>query len=451
MKISIFGLGYVGCVSAACLSKNGHYVIGVDVDPNKVNLINDGKPTIIEKDIEELIKAGKNSNLLEATADINFAINNSDVSIICVGTPNQEDGSLNLNYVFRVASQIGQALKTKNAFHVIAVRSTVLPGTNMKIAEIIEAESGKTRNKDFAMVSNPEFLREGTAIHDYYNPPYTLLGSNNEKALNIMEKIYENIDAPIYKTEFAIAEIIKYVNNTYHALKITFANEVGNICKGLNIDSHEVMELFCKDTKLNISPYYFKPGFAYGGSCLPKDLRALVNLSKSFNLESPVINNIERSNELQKEIVLKEIIKFGKKKIGILGLSFKAGTDDLRESPIVDVTERLIGKGYQVKIYDNNVHLSRLVGANKSYIESKLPHLSSLLTDLQDVLENSEVIIIANNDKEYKKLFNCVEKSNFIELIDMVKETELKNKIAYDLVRIAKEVNFEGQYNGICW
>lgn len=451
MKISILGLGYVGCVSAGCLSNNGHYIVGVDIERSKIDLINQGKPTIIEKDIDELIKNGIDKGLLKATTDINSAIMDTDVSIICVGTPSSETGQLNLDYVYRVAEQIGIALKNKNTFHVLAIRSTVQPGTCLNIAKIIERKSKKIKNKDFAIVSNPEFLREGTAVYDYYNPTFTLIGSDCNQALEIMENIYENINAPIYRTKFEVAEIIKYVNNAFHALKITFANEVGNICKGMNIDSHKVMEIFCKDTRLNISPYYLKPGFAYGGSCLPKDLRALVNLAKQMNLESPVLSNIERSNELQKELVLKEIIKLNKKKIGILGLSFKAGTDDLRESPIIDVIERLIGKGYKVKICDRNVELSRLTGSNKSYIQSKLPHLSLLLTNLQTLINDSEVIVIANKEEEYKDIFTCIEKPDFYKIDGVVNEIKFKNKIAYDLVRIAEEASFEGQYNGICW
>lgn len=441
MNISIFGLGYVGCVSAGCLSKNGFNVIGVDVVEHKVNLLNQGKPTIIEKDIDTIIKESFDNGKLKATTNTEDAILNSDISIICVGTPIGDNGNLDLIYIYKVCEQIGKALKEKKSFHVVAIRSTVPPETSKKAAKIIEENSNKKQNIDFAMVSNPEFLREGTAVSDYYNPPYTILGSESKKALDIMESIYTNINAPVIKTDIKVAEIIKYVNNTYHALKIAFANEIGNICKGLDIDSHDVMDIFCKDTQLNISPYYFKPGFAYGGSCLPKDLNALANMSKNMNIETPVINNIKRSNEIQKDTALEQIIKFGKKKIGVLGLSFKAGTDDLRESPTVDLIERLIGKGYEVKIYDKNVQLSRLIGSNKSYIESKLPHLSSLLADINTVIDESEIIVVANKENDYKTIFECETKEN----------CKLKEKIAYDLVRITKEMNFEGEYSGICW
>lgn len=394
-----------------------------------------------------------NSKLLEATTDVEYAVLNTDISIICVGTPSTDIGRLNFDFIYTVASQIGKALKDKNTFHVITIRSTVHPGTNKKVAEIIEKESGKKFNVDFAMVSNPEFLREGTAVNDYYNPAFTLIGSDNEKALSIMEEVYNEIDAPIYKTDFEVAEIIKYVNNTFHALKIPFGNEIGHICKAMNIDSHKVMDLFCKDDKLNISSYYFKPGFAYGGSCLPKDLGSLVRLSKDLNVETPVIESICKSNEMQKEMLLNKIIKVDKKEIGILGLSFKAGTDDLRESPIIDVIERLIGKGFNVKIYDKNVNLSRLIGSNKSYIEKKLPHLASLITDLDTVVNESELLIITNKEDEFKPVFEIISKKDFKnnEAVQLNKHFDYRNKAIIDLVRISEKVNTGGQYEGICW
>lgn len=277
MRISIFGLGYVGCVVAACMAKNGHHVIGVDIDLVKVDLINNGKPTIVEKDLPALVLEGHHSGRLKATTSVENAILDSCLSIICVGTPSAEDGSLNLVYLQQVAMEIGQVLALKSEFHVILIRSTVPPGTHEALGHLIAEHSGKSFNQDFAMVSNPEFLREGTAITDYFNPPYTLIGSEHPKALEMVASLYMGIDAPLYKTELKVAEIIKYVSNAFHALKVTFANEIGNICKAMSIDSHSVMDVFCKDTNLNISPCYLKPGLAYGGSCLPKDLSALVN------------------------------------------------------------------------------------------------------------------------------------------------------------------------------
>ena len=434
MNISIFGLGYVGCVSLGCLAKNGHHVIGVDVNKLKVNLINEGKSTIIEKDIDTIIKEQRENNNISATLDHKFAVSNSDVTIICVGTPSTNNGHLNLEYIYQTANQIGEALKEKESFHVIVIRSTVLPGTNNKAGEIIAEVSGKKRNIGFAVVSNPEFLREGSAVEDYYNPAITVLGSDCNKAIKIMESMYADIKAPIVNTDIEVAEIIKYVNNTFHALKICFANEIGNICKKMNIDSHEVMDIFCKDTHLNISPYYFKPGFAYGGSCLPKDMKALKTISHDSYLSSPLIEAIHNSNENQKRIVIDMIESTGGKKIGILGLSFKKGTDDLRYSPAVDIVEYLFGKGYNILIWDEIVQQSKLVGSNKEFIQQRIPHLSKLITDsVIEVIEKSEIIIITQKNK---KISSLIEK--------------YPEKVFIDVVRVI-EKSSSGNYQGICW
>lgn len=435
MRISIFGLGYVGCVSAGCLAGMGHEIIGVDVNQTKVDQLNSGKPTIIEKDIELLIKQGHERGLIKAMTDSEEAVHDTDVSIISVGTPSSKTGHLNLDYIYGVAELIGRGIKGKEAFHVVAIRSTVLPGTNEKVGSLIEEASGKIRGVDFAVVSNPEFLREGTAVHDYYNPPLTLIGCEHEKAKAVMNEIYQKIPGEKVFTDIRVAEIMKYVNNTYHALKIVFGNEVGNICKGLDIDSHKVMEIFCMDKQLNISPYYFKPGFAYGGSCLPKDSKALKTLASELYVDTPVIRSIHGSNELQKDNALNIIMDKGKRKIGILGLSFKAGTDDLRNSPIVDVVERLLGKGYEIAIYDKNVKLSELTGTNKAYIESKIPHLQRFISgSLEDVIQDSEVIVIANKEKEFDDLLNTY-----------------PGKTIVDLVRMWKKVDYDGDYEGLCW
>lgn len=427
-NISIFGLGYVGCVSLGCLAKNGHKVIGVDVVQHKVDLINQGKPTIIEKDIDTIIAEEHRAGRISATTDQIEAVKNTEVSIICVGTPSTGNGHLNLDYIYNTARGIGEALKEKDGFHVVAIRSTVLLGTNKKVGELIEQTSGKKRNEDFAVVSNPEFLREGSAVKDYYNPPVTVIGSENEKALDIMAGIYSKVDAPIEKTEVKVAEIIKYVNNSFHALKITFANEVGNICKKLDIDSHKVMDLFCKDTHLNISPYYFKPGFAYGGSCLPKDLKALNTIAHDAYLNSPVLESIERSNQNQKRTAFELITSKGKRKIGILGLSFKKGTDDLRYSPIVEVTESLLGKGYDICIFDEKVNLSNITGTNKHYIENKIPHLSKLLRqDLDEVAKHADLLVISQNDERFRDLIDKYPDKQFIDLVRVVDENRNHN------------------------
>ena len=435
MRISIFGMGYVGCVGAACCAKLGHHVIGVDVSSHKVELINQGRPTIIEKDIDELVKYAHAEGRLEATVDAAYAVNNSEISFIAVGTPSSKEGHLNLEYIYKVAGQIGMALKDKDNFHIIAIRSTVLPGTNGKIGEIIEEVSGKKRNRDFTVVSNPEFLREGTGVHDYLNPPLTLVGADNEMAVDKMRALYRDIPGEFIATDIKVAEMMKYINNTFHALKIVFGNEVGNICKALEVDSHKVVEIFCKDRQLNISPYYFKPGFAYGGSCLPKDSKALRTLARDFYIDVPVINAIEESNEIQKKNAVNIIVEKGKRKVGVLGLSFKAGTDDLRCSPIVDVVEALLGKGFELRIYDKNVKLSEITGTNKDFIMAKIPHLQHFIyDDLDRVVTESDVLVVTNKEAEFDGLLK-----------------KYPGKIIVDLVRAWKEVDYAGNYEGISW
>lgn len=443
MKISIFGLGYVGCVGIGCLSKQGHTLVGVDVSDIKVDLINQGKPTIVEKDIDTLISEGHQAGRIRATKDYKEAVLSTDISFLCVGTPSSDNGHLDLTYILQTAHQIGQALKEKTGFHIVVIRSTVFPGTNAKMTAIIEQESGKKHDVDFAVVSNPEFLREGTAVQDYLNPPLTVLGSSCPRAIEQMKSLYQGLnDAPIEIVEIGVAEMIKYVNNSYHALKVVFANEIGNICKKLGIDSHEVMRIFCMDKQLNISPYYFRPGFAYGGSCLPKDLKGLKTLAHDLYLETPVLNAIEHSNELHILQVIKHIEQLDeqrsyqgqeKMKIGVLGLSFKAGTDDMRNSPIVNVIEALHGKGFDIRIYDKNVSMSRLIGKNKSVITSKLPHLDVMLQeDINKVTQWADCIIIANKDEAFRDA-----------------QITIGTQVI-DLVRI-KELEGVDGYSGLCW
>ncbi|MEO6452925.1 MAG: nucleotide sugar dehydrogenase [Ginsengibacter sp.] len=431
MDISIFGLGYVGCVSLGCLAKNGHTVIGVDTSPIKVNQINKGLPTIIEKDIDTIIKEQFAAGRISATTDFKLAILKTEISIVAVGTPSAPHGHLNLEYVYKVAENFGKVLAEKNSFHVIAIRSTVMPGTADKFAAIIEEKSGKLRNLDFAIVSNPEFLREGSAVADYFNPPLTLLGAVHAEAAQKLASLYNHLPAEVIITDIRVAEIMKYINNTFHALKISFANEVGNICKELAIDSHKVMEIFCKDRELNISSYYFKPGFAYGGSCLPKDLKGLQTLAHDLYVNTPVINSIDKTNDIQIQRAIDLIMRQKKKKLGFLGLSFKAGTDDLRNSPAVTVIETFIGKGYEIRIYDKNVQLSRLTGTNKEYIDAHIPHLSKLMTDdIKNILDNSEVIIINNKENEYLETF--LNWNGHADIIDMVRiDGQVRNNPGY--------------------
>ncbi|MGK7393543.1 MAG: nucleotide sugar dehydrogenase [Candidatus Cyclobacteriaceae bacterium M3_2C_046] len=435
MNISIFGLGYVGCVSLGCLAQNGHQVTGVEVSQEKIDLINQGRPTIIEKDIDEIIHTQWKLGRISATENYKEAVQNSDVSIICVGTPSTNNGHLTLQYIYKTAENIGEALKDKDEFHVVAIRSTVLVGSNKKFGEIVEEVSGKKRNVDFALVSNPEFMREGSAVKDFYNPAVTVLGCENSRAIKIMKEVYRDINAPVEETAIEVAEVIKYVNNSFHALKITFANEVGNICKNMDIDSHQVMDIFCMDTQLNLSPYYLKPGFAYGGSCLPKDLKALNTIAHDAYLSTPVISSIESSNQYQKKMALDLIKSKGIKKIGILGLSFKQGTDDLRYSPIVEITENLLGRGFDIMIYDEKVNLSRITGTNKTYIDTHIPHLSKLLTnDLNQIARHAELMVITQKIPEVDHLMQQYPQKQFI-----------------DLVRINKEARTDGNYEGICW
>lgn len=435
MKISIFGLGYVGCVGAACLAELGHHVIGVEHVQNKVDLINQGKPTIIEAEIAELVKKAHEKGGLVATTDYKYAVKNTEISFICVGTPSSVEGHLNLNYIYGVARQIGEGIREKEQFHIIAIRSTVLPGTNQKVGEIIAEVSGKERGKDFTIVSNPEFLREGTAVQDYLNPPLTLIGTDSEYADQMFRSLYKDLPGEFVSTEIKVAEMMKYVNNTFHALKIVFGNEVGNICKALNIDSHKVMEIFCKDRQLNISSYYFKPGFAYGGSCLPKDSKALRTLAHDLYVNVPVMNAIDSSNEIQKKTALDIIESKGRKSIGVLGLSFKAGTDDLRNSATIDIVEILYGKGYDVHIYDKNVKISQLTGTNADFIAAKLPHLYEIITDdLDAVCSKCNVLVIANKEKEFVPI-----------------PEKYPHKCIVDLVRQFTEIDYEGNYEGISW
>ena len=438
MKVSVFGLGYVGSVSAASFATDGHTVVGVDVNPDKVATLNEGRSPIIEHGLAELIHAAAAAGSLRATTSTAEAISATDVSLLCVGTPSRRNGSLDLSYLERVSQQIGHALRDKDAYHVVIVRSTVLPGTTHDVViPALEKASGKSYGSGFGVTVNPEFLREGTAIHDFRNPPLTLVGHNFTSDAAPTEALYANVGAPMVTTSIRTAEMIKYASNTWHALKVCFANEIGNLCKRLDIDSHEVMDIFCRDEKLNLSSYYLKPGFAFGGSCLPKDVRALQYRAKEVDLAMPVIQSILPSNQLQIQHALEQVTDSGKKRIGLLGFSFKAGTDDLRESPIVILAEALLGKGHELRIYDKNVSVARLVGANKEYINTQIPHLSSLLCDsIDEVLCNSDVIVVGNGAPEFA---------------EALKRTRPEQLIV-DLVRLKIDRSeIPGQYQGICW
>ena len=438
MKVSVFGLGYVGCVSAASFAGDGHEVVGVDVNADKVAAINAGRSPIVEPGLDDLLSEGVAQGRLRATADTADAIHDSDVSLLCVGTPSRRNGSLDLSYLARVSEQIGDALKDKPAYHVVVVRSTVLPGTTHEmVIPALERTSGKKYGDGFGVSVNPEFLREGTALKDFRKPPLTLVGHNHAADATGTMRLYQTIDAPLISTSIRVAEMMKYTSNTWHALKVVFANEIGNLCKKLNVDSHEVMDIFCRDEKLNLSPYYLKPGFAFGGSCLPKDVRALQYRAKELDVELPLISQILPSNRQQIQHALDQVLETGKRTVGLLGFSFKAGTDDLRESPMVILAEAVLGKGLSLKIFDKNVSLARLVGANKEYIENQIPHLSSLLCDTIDqVIDGSEVIVVGNHAPE------------FVDAITRCRPEQ----IVIDLVRLPIDgARLQADYRGICW
>ena len=436
MKVSLFGLGYVGCVSAACFAEAGHRVVGVDVNPLKVDILNSGQSPIVEEGIATLIMDAVTKGTLRATNDARDAVLSSDITLLCVGTPSNKNGSLDLRHVFTVAEQIGEILRHKDEFHVVVIRSTTMPGTAEQVTGILERASGKAATEHFAVISNPEFLREGSAVADFKNPPLTLIGGESDRGMKIVAELYAHVEAPVVRETTRVSEMIKYANNSWHATKVTFANEIGNICKGMGIDGHKVMNLVCQDTKLNLSPVYMKPGFAFGGSCLPKDLRALIFRAKEMDIASPLLESLMRSNGLQVQRVVDILLAWRKRQIGFLGLSFKGGTDDLRESPIVGVIETMIGKGYDCKIYDSNVSLAKIFGANKDYIEKEIPHLDRLMSrHIEEVIDHAEVLVIANHHKDFVRIV----------------EKPPAGKRILDLVRIRADVPAADGYHGICW
>ena len=436
-KISVFGLGYVGVVSACCLAKDGHYVVGVDTNETKVHLLKFGISPIVEQGIPELIKEAVAHKRLQATIDPQEAVSETELSLVCVGTPSQLNGNLDLKYVRSVCEQIGKALKHKKEFHVVVCRSTTLPGSMRNVViPALEEYSEKKAGVDFGVCNNPEFLREGTAIYDFYQPPKIVIGQIEPKSGDLVAALYAKLNAPMFRVDLETAEMIKYADNIWHALKVTFANEIGNICKASNIDGRKVMEIFCSDTKLNISPYYLKPGFAFGGSCLPKDVRAIVYKGRNLDLDLPVLNAILLSNQRQVEQGLKIIMSNGNKKIGILGLSFKADTDDLRESPIVELIERLLGKGYDIRVYDQNVNLAKLMGTNRDFILNHIPHISRLMVEsMEEILQHAQTIVIGNKAKEFLTIMGRLR----------------KEQVIVDLAGAVDQRSQEGRYNGICW
>jgi GDP-mannose 6-dehydrogenase len=435
--LSVFGLGYVGCVSAACFAKEGHDVIGVDLSSNKVDMINRGQSTIVEAGIGPLVAEMVKTGRLRATTDAEAAVAASSISLVCVGTPTRANGSIDLAAIERVCTDIGGHLRHKAERHTVVIRSTVLPGTIHELAiPALERASAKQAGSGFGICSNPEFLREGTSIADFYDPPYTLIGADDAESSEAIAGLYAGISAPVHVVPIRVAETVKYASNCFHGLKIGFANEIGNLCKSLGVDSHEVMRLFAEDRKLNISASYLRPGFAFGGSCLPKDLRALTYRAKELDIHVPILNAILESNEKQVRRAFDLIMAIGSKRIGVLGLSFKEGTDDLRESPMVSLIEMLIGKGMQLSIYDGNVSQSNLMGSNREYIEHEIPHIWSLMKpSIADVLRDADIIVLGNRTKEFGHIDNDLG----------------EGQVVVDLVRLFGSRVSDDSYIGICW
>lgn len=408
MRISIFGMGYVGAVCAACLADRGHTVIGVDIAQTKIDLINRGRSPIVEPGLQELLQRGVAAGRIRATADTADAIRQSDLSMVCVGTPSKKNGDLDLRFVEAVVADIGMALRGKRERHTVVIRSTVLPGTTKEVVvPLLEGTSLKRIGRDLGLAVNPEFLRESTAIADYNAPPMTVIGEWDEASGDMLAQLYADLSAPLIRKPIEVAEMVKYTCNVWHATKITFANEIGNIAKELGVDGREVMEVMCRDSKLNLSSYYLKPGYAFGGSCLPKDVRALNFRATQVDVAHPLIGSLMRSNEIHLKRAFDLVASFGDRRVGMLGLSFKPQTDDLRESPLVELAEMLIGKGYELSIFDRNIEYARVHGANREYITSRIPHISSLLIpDLDEVIERSDVLVVGQRDRSFEKVLN---------------------------------------------
>ena len=438
MNISIFGLGYVGAVSLACLARDGHKVVGVDVDAAKLALIAEGKTPVVEEGMVELMANVMKSGRVSVTTDVDQAVLGSELSLICVGTPSAPNGSQDLSAMLKLAHDLGRAMRGKTGGHVFVFRSTLVPGTVEDLLRpIMEQESGKRDGEGFHVCFQPEFLREGTSIRDYDRPPFTIVGANSEHALEKLKALFGHLPCKIHATSIRAAEMVKYCCNNFHALKITFANETARLCEALGVDAFEVMNLVCGDTQLNISPAYLKPGFAFGGSCLPKDLRATMYLAKSRDVELPMLGHVLQSNRVHAEHAIAKVLASGRRRVGMIGLSFKTGTDDLRESPLVHMAEQFIGKGLNLLVYDPEVHLSRLLGANRRFIEQHVPHIGSLMREnIEAVIGESEVLVVGLSDKK-----------SFEALARHVRA----DQIVFDLVNLPQRGALRGKVIGLCW
>ena len=438
MKISIFGLGYVGAVSLACLSRDGHDVIGVDIDRAKLDLILAGKTPVVEEGMVDLMAQVAASGKVTVTTDAQRAVLDSEISLVCVGTPSAANGSQDQGAILRLAEDIGRAIGEKRAPHVVVFRSTLVPGTVEDVLRpIIEARSGKKDGEGFFLCFQPEFLREGSSIRDYDKPPFTIIGANHDYPAERLRALFGNLPCKFIQTSVRSAEMMKYCCNNFHALKITFANETARLCEALGVDAFEVMELVCQDTQLNISRAYLKPGFAFGGSCLPKDLRATTYLAKTHDVEIPMLAGILPSNRIHLDLALHKVLATGKRKIGFIGLSFKTGTDDLRESPLVTLAEQLIGKGMQLSIYDPEVHLAQLLGSNRSFIEKHLPHIGDMLrADIEGVIGESEVLVLGLTGQH---------------VFDVLATHSRPDQVVLDLVNLPNHQAIRAEVVGLCW
>jgi GDP-mannose 6-dehydrogenase len=438
MQISVFGMGYVGCVTAACLAESGHRIRGVDVNPAKVDAIAAGESPILEEGIADMVKGAVDAGTLSATLDAMEAVHATDLSLVCVGTPSLPGGRLDLSAVVAATRQIGRALATKAGHHHVVFRSTMLPGTVRDLLiPALEETSGKVAHRDFDVSMHPEFLREGSSVKDFYQPPFIVIGARTARGADEVARMYEGVtQAPVTRTTYEVAEMLKYACNTFHALKVAYANEIGAVAKRLGVDSHRVMELFSLDTKLNISAAYLKPGFAFGGPCLPKDLRALVHRASELDVTTPVLASVLESNRMHLERAVETILETGEPRVAVIGLSFKPGTDDLRDSPIVTLIETLIGKGRRVTIYDPDVLLDRIFGANRRYIETEIPHISALMApDLDTVLRESKLIVLCKPIPGLREALG----------------PHLGDKRIFDLVRLGPDLLGMPGYDGICW
>src|SRR5580692_10686719 len=438
-SISVFGLGYVGTVTAACLAHQGHNVIGVDLSPAKVEAMQAGRSPIVEPKVSDLIAESHAARHLHATSDSSYAVLNSEISFLCVGTPSLRNGKLDLGHIEPVCRDIGQVLKKKNGFHLVVLRSTVLPGTaETLVVPALEKSSGKKLGQDFGVCVNPEFMREGTAVADFLEPAMTVIGAAESKHSRILRDVYKWVPGRIFETSFRSAEMVKYVCNAWHAVKVSFANEIGTLAKELGVDAEAVVEIFTADTRLNFSPTYLKPGFAFGGSCLPKDVRALSYRAKELDLALPLFDSIMASNDQHLKRAIQMVLDTGKRNVAILGLSFKAATDDLRESPQVQLVKQLLGEGCTIKIWDDNVSLGRLIGSNRQYIETVIPHIGSLLSvSLEQVLSQAEVVVIGTRGIDRKLLDANLRPDQFV--VDLVNLEKSRRPSA------------SASYEGLCW